>query len=93
MRTIDRSTVFRRDYRRVRASPRYRDIDARLNGILGLLAADKPLSPANRDHALTGDWTGYRECHVRPDLLLIYKKHDHDVLRLARLGSHSELFR
>jgi mRNA interferase YafQ len=93
MRTIDRSTAFRRDYKRVRASSRYRDIDARLNAILELLAADEPLPPSNRDHALTGDWVGYRECHVRPDLLLIYHKHDQDGLRLARLGSHSELFR
>lgn len=93
MRTIDRSTAFRRDYKRVRASSRYRDIDARLNAILELLVADEPLPPANRDHALTGDWIGYRECHVRPDLLLIYRKHEQDVLRLARFGSHSELFR
>lgn len=43
-------------------------------------------------HGLIGDWTGYRECHVKPDLLLIYRKPDADTLRLARLGSHSELF-
>jgi mRNA interferase YafQ len=41
---------------------------------------------------LSGDWAGCRECHVRPDLLLIYRKPDADTLRLARLGSHSELF-
>jgi mRNA interferase YafQ len=39
-----------------------------------------------------GDWQGYRECHIKPDLLLIYKKSDAATLRLARLGSHSELF-
>nr|WP_312842969.1 type II toxin-antitoxin system YafQ family toxin [Klebsiella pneumoniae] len=39
-----------------------------------------------------GDWAGYRECHIKPDLLLIYRKSDADTLRLARLGSHSELF-
>lgn len=93
MRTIDRSTAFRRDYRKVRASSRYRDIEGRLRAVLELLAADRPLPPANRDHALTGNWSGYRECHVRPDLLLIYSKLGQDVLRLARLGSHSELFR
>ena len=45
-----------------------------------------------RDHDLSGDWAGYRECHIKPDLLLIYRKSDPDILRLARLGSHSELF-
>jgi addiction module RelE/StbE family toxin len=42
--------------------------------------------------APTGNWTGYRECHIKPDLLLIYKKPNPNVLRLARLGSHSDLF-
>jgi mRNA interferase YafQ len=46
----------------------------------------------HRDHDLSGDWAGYRECHIKPDLLLIYRKSDADTLRLARLGSHSELF-
>lgn len=46
----------------------------------------------NRDHGLSGNWTGFRECHVKPDLLLIYEKPE-GVLRLVRLGSHSELFR
>jgi mRNA interferase YafQ len=56
------------------------------------LAEDQPPDPCYRDHDLGGDWAGYRECHVRPDLLLIYRKPDADTLRLARLGSHSELF-
>jgi mRNA interferase YafQ len=93
MRTIEYSRNFRRDYRRVKANPRYRNLDNLLRDILDLLAADLPLPPNNRDHALTGDWAGYRECHVRPDLLLIYQKGGNDLLRLARLGSHSELFR
>ncbi|MBU6452802.1 MAG: type II toxin-antitoxin system mRNA interferase toxin, RelE/StbE family [Cyanobacteria bacterium REEB67] len=44
-----------------------------------------------RDHALTGEWKDYRDCHLRPDLVLIYEKQDADILRLVRLGSHSEL--
>jgi mRNA interferase YafQ len=56
------------------------------------LANDKPLSPRYRDHDLSGDWAGYRDCHIKPDLVLIYKKSDAYTLRLARLGSHSELF-
>jgi mRNA interferase YafQ len=53
---------------------------------------NRVLPENNRDHALSGDWAGYRECHIKPDLLLIYRKPDPDTLRLARLGSHSELF-
>lgn len=60
--------------------------------ILVALATDQPLDARYRDHDLSGDWAGYRECHIKPDLLLIYRKSDADTLRLARLGSHSELF-
>jgi len=92
MRTIERSSVFKRDYKRIKATPRYKNVDSLISDILELLVLDKLLPEKNRDHALSGDWSGYRECHVRPDLLLIYKKPDRDTLRLARLGSHSELF-
>ena len=62
--------------------------------MLELLVDDKSLPDSNRDHALKGDWVDYRECHVKPNLLLIYRKpYDGSTLRLARLGSHSELFR
>ncbi len=75
------------------AAPRHsRVVGSLMPRILKLLLVDEPLPENNRDHALSGDWTGYRECHVKPDLLLIYRKPDADTLRLARLGSHSELF-
>ena len=93
MRTIDRSSAFKRDFKRVMATPRHsKDVGSLLPEILKLLLVDEPLPEKNRDHALSGDWSGYRECHVKPDLLLIYRKPDADTLRLARLGSHSELF-
>lgn len=93
MRTIDRSSAFKRDFKRVMATPRHsKDVGSLLPEILKLLLVDEPLPEKNRDHALSGDWAGYRECHVKPDLLLIYRKPDADTLRLARLGSHSELF-
>ncbi len=93
MRTIERSTSFRRDYKRVKSTPRHaKDIELLLSKVLALLLADQTLPENNRDHALSGDWVGYRECHVKPDLLLIYRKPDADTLRLARLGSHSQLF-
>ena len=59
--------------------------------VLVALADDQPLEPRHRDHALTGDWKDHRDCHVKPDLVLIYQKPDADTLRLVRLGSHSEL--
>nr|VFK08712.1 MAG: mRNA interferase YafQ [Candidatus Kentron sp. LPFa] len=52
----------------------------------------EPLAHKHRDHALTGDWKDHRDCHVRADLILIYRKPDDDAtLQLVRLGSHSEL--
>jgi mRNA interferase YafQ len=45
-----------------------------------------------RDHDLIGNWSEHRECHIKPDVLLIYKKPNPEILRLARLGSHSDLF-
>jgi mRNA interferase YafQ len=56
-----------------------------------LLAADGTLDDRHRDHLLTGEWNDCRDCHVRPDLVLIYRKPDDDTLELVRLGSHSEL--
>jgi len=67
-------------------------LDDELVPVLVALANDRPLEPRHRDHDLSGDWASYRECHVKPDLLLIYRKPDAVTLRLARLGSHSEIF-
>jgi mRNA interferase YafQ len=93
MRAIERSSAFKRDYKRVKATPRHsKDIDSLVSTIVALLLLDQALPESNRDHALSGDWAGYRECHLKPDLLLIYRKPDADTLRLARLGSHGELF-
>ncbi len=86
MRALERSTAFKRDFKKLG------DIDAALIDVLYKLINDEGLPEKYRDHALSGDWSGYRECHVKPDLLLIYKKPDSDTLRLARLGSHSDLF-
>lgn len=91
MRTIERTGQFRRDYKR-EAKGQYRaTLDAELVPVLTALAEDRPLEPRHRDHALTGDWNDHRDCHVKPDLVLIYQKPDATTLRLVRLGSHSEL--
>jgi mRNA interferase YafQ len=92
VRTIERPGSFRRDYKR-EAKGRYRKtLDAVLLPILQHLVSDQSLAQRYRDHDLTGDWAGYRECHLKPDLLLIYRKVGDESLILARLGSHSELF-
>ncbi|MCL2672659.1 MAG: type II toxin-antitoxin system YafQ family toxin, partial [Clostridiales bacterium] len=60
---------------------------------VGKLACGERLPPKNRDHALSGNWTDYRECHIEPDWLLIYRiENDILVLVLARTGTHSDLF-
>jgi len=92
MRRIDRSTAFKRDYRRKAKGRRQATLDEDLVLVLEALATDRPLEPRYRDHNLIGMWSSYRECHVRPDLLLIYRKPDMETLQLVRLGSHSELF-
>jgi mRNA interferase YafQ len=64
-----------------------------LEQIIDLLADDIPLQEKHRDHALQGNWKGYRECHVAPDWLLVYRKTNTGelLLILARLASHSQL--
>ena len=65
----------------------------KLDEIVDILAARKQLEPKYKDHKLNGKYQGYRECHIFPDWLLIYKyEEDILVLTLARTGSHSELF-
>jgi mRNA interferase YafQ len=92
MRTIDRPSSFKRDYKR-EAKGRYRKtLDVALVPVLTALVTDQTLAPRYRDHDLTGDWAGHRECHLKPDLLLIYRKIGDESLTLVRLGSHSELF-
>jgi mRNA interferase YafQ len=60
--------------------------------MVNLLAADEVLPHGNFDHPPAGEWSDHRDCHIRPDLILIYRKPDGDSLELVRLGSHSELF-
>lgn len=62
-----------------------------LQEIIQLLVHKRSLPTKHRDHNLTGNWINHRECHVRNDVLLIYKVED-DILFLTRFGSHSELF-
>ena len=91
MRAIERTGQFKRDYKR-ESKGIYRSVlDAELVPVLIALASDMPLAERYRDHALTGEWKDHRDCHVNPDLVLIYRKPDDQLLQLVRLGSHSEL--
>jgi mRNA interferase YafQ len=91
MRAIERTSRFKRDYRREKSGVLSKKLDQLLIETIELLAADKPLPPRYFDHPLSGEWSGFRDCHIRSDLVLIYEKPDDDTLRLVRLGSHSEL--
>jgi mRNA interferase YafQ len=92
VRTIERSSAFKRDYKRARKGQHRATLDRALEAVLLALVTAQSLALRYRDHELSGNWSGYRECHIKPDLLLIYNKTDQATLRLARLGSHSELF-
>jgi mRNA interferase YafQ len=92
MRTIKYTNRFKRDYKREKKSPHHREkLDLYLSAIIKLLATDKALLPSHHDHPLSGNWKDYRDCHIRPDLILIYRKPDLKTLELVRTGSHSQL--
>ena len=64
-----------------------------LNDVVEKLARQEPLPKKNRDHSLTGDLIGFRECHIQPDWLLVYRVNDEElILFLTRTGTHSDLF-
>ena len=92
MRTSSPTSRFRRDYKRIRAGQYGKELDRTLPDVLALLLADQALPLRFRDHALGGEYMDCRECHLKPDLLLIYRRVGDGLLELTRLGSHSELF-
>ena len=91
MRRIERTGQFKRDFKREAKGRHAATLDSDLHVVLTLLSTDQPLEPRHRDHALSGDWRDFRDCHVKPDLVLVYRTPDADTLQLVRLGSHSEL--
>jgi mRNA interferase YafQ len=91
MRGIKHTSRFKRDYRREKSGVLGKKLDKLLLDAVNLLADDKPLPPRYFDHELVGEWNDHRDCHLRPDLVLIYRKPDDESLELVRLGSHSEL--
>ncbi len=91
MRTVERTQQFKRDYKRESRGRHRTDLDERLAVIVQALAGDDVLEPRHHDHALSGPWADFRDCHLRPDLVLIYQKPDARTLRLVRIGSHAAL--
>jgi len=88
--TVKPTTQFKKDYKR--AMKRGLKIDL-LEKVVELLAMGETLPEKNRDHELSGNWGGHRECHIQPDWLLVYRIEDDVlVLTLARTGTHSDLF-
>ncbi|VAW85842.1 mRNA interferase YafQ [hydrothermal vent metagenome] len=88
---IERTGRFKRDYKRELKGRHQATLETTFVEILKDLIANQPLAEKHWDHALTGDWKDHRDCHIKPDLVLIYRKPDDEVLQLVRLGSHSEL--
>ena len=90
LRIVRHTSKLRKDLRR--SAKQGKDIDL-FDWVVTKLANDEPLPVKHQDHALKGNWVGYRECHITPDWLLIYQKTDNGelLLILTRLGSHSEL--
>ncbi len=87
---LEYSTQFKKDFKKI-AKLSITDI-VEVGHVIKQLQLGKTLSEKYLDHPLSGDWKNYRDCHIKPDLVLIYKI-DTDSLKLARIGTHSELFR
>jgi mRNA interferase YafQ len=90
MLTLKPTPRFRRDVKK--AQKRGLNI-AKLDDVILTLLELRPLPPARRDHALDGDYAGYRECHIEPDWLLVYRVIDDELILVAyRTGTHADLF-
>ena len=86
---VVKTSSFKKDYKRELKTDS--NIDSLLVPVFTALMSGSKLDEKYRDHALTGNWKPYRECHIKPDLLLVYDYPDDETLMLVRLGSHSEL--
>ena len=87
---ISWTNQFKKDYKK--ALRRRKNIKL-LDDIIRALSRGETLPEKNKDHALSGDWIGHRECHIQPDWLLVYRIEDNVlILTLARTGTHSDIF-
>lgn len=90
MYSLEYSSQFKKDFKKITkmAIPDIIETGA----VIAKLQQGEALDPKYVDHSLTGNWLGFRDCHIKPDFVLIYRIHD-STLQLARIGSHSELFK
>ena len=85
------SSQIQKDLKRL--EKRKNDLE-QLESVIRSLISEEPLPPNRRDHALSGNWSGFRECHISPDWLLVYRiDEEKSELLLTRTGTHSDLFR
>jgi len=89
MKAIFQTSQFKKDFKRIKK--RGKDL-SKLKEVVSAIANSEVLEERQRDHALSGNWSGSRDCHIEPDWILIYRV-DEDYLFLERTGSHSDLFR
>jgi len=89
MKTIRRTSQFKRDVKRMQRQGR--EVE-KLKRVLEALVKGEPLAAKHRDHVLVGQYKGTRECHIEPDWLLLYELGETEIV-LIRTGSHSDLFR
>ncbi|MBS0635202.1 MAG: type II toxin-antitoxin system YafQ family toxin [Verrucomicrobia bacterium] len=85
---IEWTTSFKRDFKKFKHN---HDVLEDFQEVLDKLVRCQPLAERHRDHNLTGNWSDHRECHVRNDLLLVYRT-DESNLILVRFNTHSEIF-
>ena len=91
MRTINKTGQFKRDFKRESKGKHKKTVADDLKATLALLLNDADLPAKYFDHVMIGNWSDHRNCHIKPDLVLIYRLPDNESLQLVRLGSHSEL--
>jgi mRNA interferase YafQ len=89
MKAIFQTSQFKKDFKRIKK--RGNDLN-KLKEVVSAIANSEALQERHRDHALSGNWSGSRDCHIEPDWILIYRV-DGEFLFLERTGSHSDLFR
>ncbi len=89
MYNLEYSTQFKKDFKKITKMPISDVIE--VGNIISKLQRNETLDPKNVDHSLAGNWSGFRDCHIKPDLVLIYRIFG-EQLQLARIGSHSDLF-
>jgi len=91
VRTVRRTAQFRRDFKRAKRGAHGAHLDASLLEAMNLLVSDTPLPSHFVDHQMKGQYSDCRDCHLRADLVLVYRKRDSDQLELIRIGTHAQL--